>query len=296
MPFLGEFSALLTAVLWSATSIIFAEATHRIGSVQLNINRLFFAAIWLFLTIFLGGISYTLSMTQIVFLSISGIIGLVIGDSFLFKAYQHIGARYSMLLMAISPAMTAIIGYFFLAENISWLGIIGMIITLGGIALVILERNEIPNSKYKISKIGILHGLLGALGQSGGLIFAKFAFNEGDIHGFVATFIRIASSIIVLFPLLLIAKKYKNPVSLYRNDLKALGLTIAGSVVGPYLGITFSLIAIVHTKVGIAATLMSTMPIIMLPMIKYFYKENLSYRSILGAVVAVAGIAILFLR
>jgi drug/metabolite transporter (DMT)-like permease len=296
LPFTGEFSALLTALLWSASSIIFAEATQRIGSVQLNINRLFVAALLLIITIFIGGIPYELSFKQLLFLSVSGIIGLTIGDTFLFKAYQHIGARFSMLLMALSPGMTAILGYFFLSERISLLGIFGMIITLGGIALVILERQETPTSKYKISRIGIIYGVLGALGQAGGLIFAKLAFNEGEIHGFVATFIRIASSIFVLFPILLMARRFKNPIKLYKNDLKSLGLTIAGSIVGPYFGITFSLIAIVHTKVGIAATLMSTMPIIMLPMIKYVYKEKLTYRSITGAVIAVVGIAILFLR
>lgn len=296
MPFVGELSALLTALLWSASSIIFAEATHRIGSVQLNINRLFFAAIWLLLTILIAGISYELSLNQVLLLSASGIIGLVLGDTFLFKAYQHIGARFSMLLMAVSPGMTAILGYLFLSEKISAIGMVGMIITLGGVALVVLERQETPSSKYKISRVGILHGVIGALGQAGGLIFAKLAFNEGEIHGFVATFIRIASSVFVLFPILLLAGRYKNPIKLYRNDVKSLGLTIAGSIVGPYLGITFSLIAIVHTKVGIAATLMSTMPIIMLPMIKYVYKEKLSYRSIIGAIIAVAGIAILFLR
>lgn len=173
MPYIGELSALLTAFLWSFSSIIFTEATHRIGSVQLNINRLILASFFLFLTIMIGRIDYSVTLSQVILLGISGIIGLVIGDTFLFKAYQHIGARLSMLLMALSPAMAAIIGYFILAERLSFWGVIGIIITLSGIAIVVLERSETPNSGYKISRIGIVYGILGALGQAGGLMFSR---------------------------------------------------------------------------------------------------------------------------
>jgi len=118
----------------------------------------------------------------------------------------------------------------------------------------------------------------------------------GEINEFSATFVRIISSIIILFPFMIILRKYKNPVKLYRKDTTALYLTIAGSIIGPFLGITFSLIAISHTEVGIASTLMSTTPILMLPMVKFYYKEKIPVTGILGAFIAVCGIAILFLR
>lgn len=294
MMYLGELSALLTAILWSGTSLAFSSAAEKIGSVQLNINRMIFASFFLIVTILIMGYRFDLSNSQFTNLIISGVIGLVIGDSFLFKSYQMIGARISMLLMALSPAMSAILAFIFLNETISLLGIIGIMITISGIALVVLERNV--NSKYKITTLGIFYGLLGALGQAGGLIFAKFAFNEGHITGFVATFIRVVSSVIIFLPILLIIKKYKNPYKLFYKDKSAFGVTLIGTILGPFLGITFSLIAIENTKVGIAATLMSTMPIIMLPMVKYIQKENLSWRAILGAIIAVAGIGLIFLR
>ncbi|MHB1686935.1 MAG: DMT family transporter [Ignavibacteriaceae bacterium] len=296
MPYTGELSALLTAFLWSVSSFAFTEASERMGSLQLNVNRIFMAAVFLYATIIISGIGFSISSPQIFYLSISGIIGLVFGDTFLFKAYQHVGARISMLLMALSPAMSGVLAYFFLNESLSLWGIIGIIVTMGGIALVVFERGEIPSSKYRISKIGIFYGLMGALGQAGGLVFAKLAFNTGDINGFVATFVRIVAAFIIMFPLALAVRRFKNPFRLYARDLKALTSTIAGTIFGPYLGITFSLIAIEHTKVGIASTLMSMMPIIMLPIVRYYYKEKLNWRAIIGAVIAVAGVAILFMR
>ncbi|MGE5432863.1 MAG: DMT family transporter [Syntrophomonadaceae bacterium] len=296
MSYTGELSALITAILWSFTSIFFSEASIRVGSFQVNITRLILAAIFLMATIAIMGLSFMLSASQLFYLSVSGLVGLIFGDTYLFKAYQHIGARLSQLLMSASPAMTAIMAYFFLGEGFSVWGIVGIVVTLTGISMVVVEKNEQPAAKYTISKIGIFYGIMGALGQAAGLIFAKLAFQEGGINGFVATFIRIFASVIVILPAGIIFKRYKNPFRVFSGDRKALAYTTAGSIMGPYLGITFSLIAVANTKVGIAATIMSTSPIIMLPMIKYLYKEKLSWKSVLGAFIAVGGVAILFLR
>jgi len=295
MNYTGELSALLTALLWSGTSYAFATASKRIGPLQTNINRMIIASILLAVSIIIFQFNYELSLTQIQYLVFSGIVGLVLGDSFLFKAFQLIGARLSILMMALAPAMSAILAYIFLKEELSALGIIGMIVTLSGIALVVLEKR--PSSENINHNIfGLICGFLGALGQASGLIFAKFAFQESDVNKMVATFVRLFSSVIIILPAAIIFRRYKNPIQIYSNDMKSFYSTLVGTFLGPYLGITFSLIAIDHTKIGIAATLMATMPIIMLPMSKYIFKEHLSWRAISGAVLAVIGVAILFMR
>ncbi|MBS3946328.1 MAG: DMT family transporter [Melioribacter sp.] len=296
MPLVGEFFALLTAILWSGTSIVFTEASVRVGSLYVNITRLLLAVIYLSVTIIVFNLSINLSVTQVFNLILSGFAGLVIGDTFLFKSFQHIGARLSMLVMALAPGISAILAFIFLDEVISFIGVMGMVITISGIAMVVLQRKEKPTSNYKVDNTGIVYALIGAIGQAVGLIFAKLAFNEGEINGFVAANVRITSSIIFLYPLFLFAKRIKNPFTVFKNNNKALVLTIIGSIIGPFLGITFSLISVSHAKVGIASTLMATVPIIMLPMVRYYYKENLSWISIVGAFIAVGGIAILFLR
>jgi drug/metabolite transporter (DMT)-like permease len=296
MQLLGEISGLVTAILWSGSSMAFTNAAENIGSVQLNINRMIIACAFLFLTILITGINYHLTKVQILFLSISGPVGLIFGDTFLFAAYRHVGARIGMLVMSLSPAMSALLAYFFLDERLSSIAVLGIIITIFGIGLVVFERNEIPASKYKISKIGIFYALMGALGQAGGLILAKFAFNEGDINGFVATFVRVFSATVLMFIVVFLARRYKNPIKIYKAHPGAFSSTVIGTILGPYLGITTSLIAIKYTKVGIAATLMATVPIVMLPLVKFIYREDLNWRAIAGAFITVAGVAILFLR
>lgn len=296
MPHLGEITALLTACCWSFSSYIFTAAANRIGSVQLNINRMIFAVIILFITIILAGINFELSNKQILNLSISGIVGLVFGDSFLFKAFTMIGTRLSMLLMSLTPAMSAILAYFFLGERIALLGITGMIITLLGITLVVFDKKENRTSSHSGKGLGIFYGILGALGQALGMIFAKLAFEESNINGFLATFVRLFSATILILPIAILFKRYKNPVKLYSDDRKGLVLTLGGTFFGPFLGITLSLISIANTSVGIASTLMATVPVIMLPIGKFVFKDQIKLKAVIGAVIAVAGIAILFLR
>lgn len=296
MPLLGEIAALITAILWSGTSIAFAEASMRVGSMYVNVTRMVFACVYLSVTIIIIGAPISLSGSQLFNLVVSGFIGLVVGDSFLFKSFRLIGARISMLVMSIAPAIAALLAYFFLNENLSFLGIIGIAITILGIALVVLQRKEVPTSEYKIDYTGLFYAFMGAVGQGVGLIFAKLAFNESDINPFVATLTRVFSSLIIIYPLVKMTNRFNHPVKKFRENKKGLVLTLIGSIIGPYLGITFSLISVSHTKVGIASTLMATVPIIMLPLVRYYYKEKLSWKSIAGAFIAVGGIAMLFLR
>ena len=296
MPFLGELSALLTAFLWSGTSIVFTEATKRVGSIQVNITRMLLALLMLGLTIWIFGLDLTMSTSQIVNLTWSGVVGLVIGDSFLFRAFKDIGARVSMLIMSLVPAMTAVMGLMFLDEHLSTEAVLGMVITIGCITFVVLERRRLATDKHAISPRGLIYAIIGALGQAAGLIFAKLAFNEAPIHGMVATTVRIASAVILFVPIAVLLRWYPNPFKVYRNNRAALGFTMTGAVLGPYLGITFSLVAIAHTEVAVATTIMSLPPIIMLPMVYYYYKETLSWRAVAGAVIAVLGVSVLFLR
>ncbi|HTR81214.1 MAG TPA: DMT family transporter [Bacteroidota bacterium] len=293
---IGEISALMTAVVWSFSSIMFAGAIRRIGSVQVNVGRLVIAAVLLLLTVAAAGLSLRLSVSQFSYLAISGLIGLVFGDSFLFKSFQVNGARISMLIMSLAPAISAVMAFMILGESLSLWGIVGMAVTTIGIAIVVVAHQQSTSTKVKITRAGLVYGFFGALGQGAGLVFARLAFDEGEINGFVGTLVRITASIVVLLPLSLITRRITDPIKPFVHDTKALLLTTGGAIFGPYLGITFSLIAITYTKVGIAATLMATVPIMMLPLVKLVYKEKLSWHAVVGACVAVGGVAILFLR
>ena len=294
--YIGEIAALATAFCWSVTSYAFTNAARRVGALQVNIDRMVLASIMLISIVGVFGVSLYLTYNQILNLVISGILGLVLGDSFLFKSFQLIGARLGIIIMAAVPVLSTILAFFFLNEIISWLGMFGMLLTIAGILIVVLERKNPEQDNISISKIGIFYGLLGALGQASGLIFAKFAFQGGELNGFAASFIRLFSASIIILPLAATFRRYKNPLGIYPKDSYSTKVILIGTIFGPVLGITGSLIAIEYAKVGIASTLMATMPIIMLPISRFYFKEKLDWKSIIGAFVAVVGTAIIFMR
>jgi drug/metabolite transporter (DMT)-like permease len=296
VPHLGEIAGLSTAICWSLTSIAFTIASRRIGALQVNLYRLPAAIFLLGITYFLFWGNLNVSGEVVFWLAASGVVGLAIGDTFLFQAMVIIGARLSMILMALAPPMAALLAYLFLGEIISPIGILGIAVTIAGVIWVVAERTPDPGGiKRRISLKGVLWGILAALGQAVGLILAKKGLNS-DIHAFLATLIRMLGATAILWPITMLSGKVKNPIRIFSNDRGSLKYMILGIIFGPYLGVTLSLVSVKYTQTGIAATLMSTMPVIMIPMVITIEKEKVSRRAILGAAIAVTGIAILFLR
>jgi len=296
MQYAGEISALLTAALWTGSSLTFAAATMRVGSMYVNIVRLIMAAVLLPIILVAAGIPIAVSSSQFGFLILSGFVGFVFGDTFLFKSYEYNSARVCMLIMSASPAFTAIFAFLFLGESFSLMSLLGMAVTLAGIALVVLERQEHASHKTPISWLGIFYAFLGAVGQAGGLILARCAFDRGPVNGILATFVRVVAATVVIIPLNYFTGRFLHPIQVFKEDKRALWYTFLGAIFGPVAGVSFSLISISLTNVAVAATLMATTPIMMLLPVRFIYKEHLSWRAIIGTVIAVGGIGILFLR
>jgi drug/metabolite transporter (DMT)-like permease len=282
--------------MWTGSALAFAAATTRVGSVYVNVVRLLAAVILLFVTIVVGNMRDDISIIQAGYLVVSGLVGFVFGDTFLFKSFEYNSARIGMLIMSVAPAVAALLAFIFLGETLTFTGMIGMAITFTGIMLVILERKEASTHHLPVSMAGVFYAFLGALGQAGGLVLAKFAFVIGPMNGFIATFIRAFAATLVLIPLNYFTRRFTRPAAIFSNNPKALSFTLLGAFLGPYLGVTFSLIAISMTNVAIAATIMSIVPILMLPTVWILFRERLSWRAVVGACVAVAGVGILFLR
>ncbi len=297
----GEFFAIATAVCWTITSMSFEYAGKRLGIYVLNIFRLSFALISLSIigVILYGEILPLNHPVNIwIFLSLSGFIGFFLGDLFLTNAFVRIGSRISMLIFSLSPPLTAILSWVFIKETMSIIKITGMLITLGGIVVVILNREKKTAENKKpfslIPSIGILFAFLGALGQSAGLVLSKVSI--ADIEAFSATQIRIIPALTGFVVLTLIKSRYGDfRKTVLKQNKKGMLVLLCGSVFGPLLGVTASLQAIKYTNMGVASTLMSITPILIIIPSIIFFKERVKYMEVAGAFLAVGGIAMLFL-
>ena len=293
---IGEFAALFTAFCWTATALAFESASNKVGSIAVNIIRLCFALVFLStFTLITRGylLPVDASPHAWLWLSVSGIIGFVLGDLFLFESFIIVGSRISMLMMTLVPPMTALISWVMLGETLNLASIMGMILTLSGIALVILNKRD-GEKFYSFNHPvkGILFAFLGAVGQAVGLVFSKVGM--GNYNAFAATQIRIITGIIGFAIVITLWKKWGNISAAFKNT-KAIKRITVGSVFGPFLGVSFSLYAVQHTSAGIASTIMAITPVLIIPPAILFKKEKVTLRAIIGAVISVVGVALFFI-
>ncbi len=294
---MGEIAAVFTAVCWSFTSIFFNNASRLIGSVRVNRLRLLVSTVILLIVhlVVMGSlIPVHATPEQWIWLGLSGIIGLALGDAFLFQAYVHIGARLTTVIMALDPVFSALIAWIWLGEKLTLMEVVGIVITIFGVAWVVMEqRNGQGAHTRKDLILGVLCGIGAVLGQAIGFVLSKKGL-ANDFSPLSAVLMRILISTAVMWVLALFSGRIKDTFDGFKNS-PARNNILAGSVFGPCLGVWASMVAVQLVPVGIASTIMSTRPILMLPLAKIFYNEKITIRAIVGTVIALIGVSVIFL-
>ncbi|MBU1701279.1 MAG: DMT family transporter [Candidatus Eisenbacteria bacterium] len=296
MPFIGEIAALTTATCWAFGSLLFTIAARRAGAFSLNAVRIpiAFAALTLILLASRGLQWAPQAQTRdILILALSGVIGLTLGDWGYFACLERLGPRLATALFTLAPPLTAILAIPLLGEKLGLLPVIGMVITMTGVAWVIMERPGKPIPRgHRIQ--GVVFGFIASFGQALGLILSKLGMAD-RIDPLPATAIRMAAATAGVWIMVLAGGRVQGVIRLLK-DPPARWATAGASFLGPVFGVWLSLVAVRHTKTGIAATLLAMTPILILPLVILIQKERVSPRAAIGAVVAVGGVILIFLR
>lgn len=292
----GELAALATACFWTVTALSFEFASKRVGSLAVNMIRLTFAFVLLgIFTLITRGMFLPLDATPFnwFWLALSGLVGLVLGDYFLFKSYTVLTSRISMLIMTTVPLMTALIGWLLLDEKMIPLHVFGMFLTVGGIFLAIFTKpGDGGRIRLSYPMKGIVFALIGAVGQAGGLVLSKYGM--ADYNSFAASHIRLIAGL-AGYALIIIFLRKRNLIRNAFKDAKGMRIIGLGSFFGPFLGISFSLLAVKYTETGIAATIMAIVPILIIPPSVWLFREKVTWMEIVGAFISVAGVVLMFL-
>jgi len=302
MPYTGELIALSTVLCWTISVQFFEAASQRVGATSVNIIRLT-VAFFLFssLLILRDGSLFPSQFPAHawLYLGLSGVVGFFLGDILLFKALVEIGPRVAMLIFSLSAPAAAIMGWLFLGESYETPQWMGMAVTLSGVGIVVFERRpKVSSSSHlkvrNVSLKGILFACGAMLGQASGYVLSKVGmFTEtGYLDAFAATQVRVIAALGCFFVFFTVAGKWGS-VRIAVRDRVAVGLTAAGSVVGPFLGVSLSLLVLHYLTIGVASTFLSLVPIFIIPFSIFLHKEHVSIRAIGGAVIAVSGIYLL---
>ncbi len=299
---LGESAAILVSCFWTGGSLLFTSAGRRVGSFSVNVFRTTIAIALLGCAhvVLLGVLLPAASSAQWFWMGLSGIVGLGIGDFGLFAAYVIIGPRRTVLVQASSPIFASVLAFSMLGETFGLLSILGVAVTLTGIVVVLLEREEKSQETFEAKKRktwGVFFALVSAMGQGFGAVLSKKGMYVGvsvAMNPLSAALIRMLLAGLFVWVCALFAGKLPGLRKAVR-DKDGIKFTAAGALVGPFIGMTLSMVALANAETGIAQTLMSLMPVMIIPVIWIIYRDRTSWRGMLGALVAVIGVAILFL-
>jgi len=291
---LGQLAALGTAACWAVTSIVFAESARRIGSLRTNLLRLPVALVLLSLALVAGAGTFAgLDSTRLGWLAASAVVGLVAGDLAFFAALERLGPRLAALMMSLAPPFAALAGALLLGEIPGPVGAAGMVLTLAGVAWVVSERHsreETPRHRFE----GVAIAVFSAACQGLGLVLSKLGMG-GEVAPLAATWVRIAVATAAIWALAAVARRTTG-LGLRTAVRSGWPFVVAGAFFGPFVGVWLSLAAVRLTDVGVAATLMSTTPLLLIPVVALTEGYRPTLRAVAGTVLAIAGVALLFSR
>jgi drug/metabolite transporter (DMT)-like permease len=304
----GVIIALLTTVCWSIGIFPFTEASKRFGTAALNQYRLFLG--WLVISILIIcfypisiiGLFSIPQFNHYLFLGLSGIIGFTIGDYFSFTSFKILGPKLGSLYTTIAPGAALLAGFLILGQTMNFVGVIGICITIGGVIWLTLSKKDKKASEkagFERDPKGIIFGLIGALCQGTGLVLSKLGMDsyEEKLPTLHAVWIRLLFAFGAAFFIAIVTGRMKvNSMPVFKNQNNGLPFMFLGTLFGPVLGVSFSLLAIQHLSVATAQTIFALLPIVVLPINYFYYKEKITIQAIFACAIAVLGVFVLIWR
>lgn len=291
-----ELAALAAALCWATTGLFAADAVRALGPFHFNLIRQLFIAGMLAVTVLFSGAWGQLGLHAIWVLALSGLVGLLLGDTFNFTAVDRLGPRRAGAIFALNAPMAAILGWLWLGEALGPKAVAGIALTAGGVAVAILGRPRANAHRFEQTQgrlmAGVICGLLAALGQAGGSLIARPLMETG-LDPWAASLVRVGFSGLAMGVL---ATTPIAPPAPAQQPLRIYLLTIGTAVLGLFIGMTLFLFALQGEATGIIATLSATSPVIILPLLWLRTGQRPTATSWLGAGMAIAGLALIFTR
>lgn len=290
-------AALLTTFLFSISAVAGSRFSRIVGGLEANFLRILLA------TLLLGIYAHTAGSgfrgEAVPYFLLSGLIGFGIGDLALYQAFPRIGSRVSMILVhCLAAPMAAAAEWIWLDTGLTGLQVICSVVILVGVAVALApkEHLHIPRN---VLFLGIVFGIIAALGQGFGSVISRKAYAVAalageNIDGITAAYQRIWGG--VIFAAIGYfgfrrrgSSEPERPPFLDRMREGWKWLLINGTV-GPALGVSCMQLALSKAPTGIVLPIIALAPLTIIPFSKRFENETPTVRSLIGGLIAVAGV------
>ena len=295
MEYIGQYAALGTALCWTVSTLAFEAAGRRAGSMAINMIRLVMA--WVILAVvcwLVRGLPLPTDAPAdtLFWMVLAGLVGFFLCDLCLFRAWVLMGPRLTVLIFSLAPPTAALAAWLLLGERLNWLNWLGMAVTLGGVAWVVAERRvAAPARTWHVSVWSVSLAVVAAAAQGIASVFIKKGL--GDYSVLAATQIRITVGIAAFAVLFAAVNWYPHVFRALRKG-RAMSLAALGALAGPVIGVSLLTFSLKHIPAGVTQTIVAILPVLILPCTAIIHREHITLRAAAGAVLAVAGVALLF--
>lgn len=289
---LGQLAALAASLGFALGPTFFTLAGQRMGSRHTLRMRLLLSTLLLLGTHRWAQGSWNPNLPAWAWwmLWLSGGVGLALADVFLFEAFVRIGPRLSMLVLTLVPVLSTLVAWFRYQERLTLAQLLAMMLVLGGVAWVI-ALGQPSQGVFRVDLWGLSLALLGALLSTVSVVMAKEVFVQVPVHPVAANLLRMAGGMTWLWLWTLLHPQ--SLVDLARRlcgHPRLLAFLLLGSVSGPVVGMSLQMFAYQTIPLGLATTLTSLPPILLLPISRLVFRERFTWHAVAGTTVAVVGV------
>jgi drug/metabolite transporter (DMT)-like permease len=294
---LGQLAAAATALLWTLSTLAWTSAGRKVGALVVSFLRLALTCVFLATYgLVVRGMWLPTDAAPRAWwlLGLSGFCGFFLADVCLFKAFLLIGPRLSLLVQAFTPPIAAVLSWLWLDEPLPGQQWLAMTVTVAGVAWVVLERGDDGARAQDVGRRrrGLWLALLAAVAGAVGVVLSRQIMRNSDYDPFAATFIRVIGAMVGYLAVITLVRRWK-AIATGAVHARAMAIVACGTLVGPFLGVALCMVALRYSSAGVTATIVSTMPVLILPFAVLLYRERVSFRAAGGAALAVAGVALL---
>jgi drug/metabolite transporter (DMT)-like permease len=295
---LGEGSCLLAASVWAVSVAMYRSPIEAFGARTVNLAKCLIASALFLATVLVLGRAGAIAAAphrDVLFVALSGLVGLTAGDSALFAAVARLGAYRALLLQTLAPVFAAIFALAWQREVPSATHLLGMVLTLLGVALVVAKRTDPLNGEPAVASprsSGIVFGIVAAVGQGGGIVLAKQGM--ATLPPLQASSVRLGAAAAGLVLLGLLDGTLRRARDLSRTP-PFRGRVARAAFLGSYVGIFLMMVGIGRAPAAVAAVLLATTPVFSLLLDVARGRERFTVRNVIGTLTAIAGVGVLTL-
>jgi len=285
---MGVFAALGTALCWAIAARLFKGTGNAFSPLTMNFWKgLISIAILAAVIAVVQPSAY--ETNAVLWLLLSGFIGIGIGDTCFFKALKSIGDSQAVLVAeTLAPLFTALFAMAFIGEWITWQQWVGIAVVLLSVDMVIKARKR--NTTHVFATSGYMYGVGAALCQAIGAVVSRDILGSGDIDAASAAFLRLVGGMVFVVPLIVITRTKWMPV--LATNQRVWPAFVLATLLGTTAAIYLQMFAFAYAKAAVVQTLIATSALMSLG-VAWVMGEKATKATLIWSVIALVGVGIL---